>query len=67
MTLMVSIARFRMPLHRLQKLAPGATLDLPMEAFEKANVVAKSGKVIARGNLGQVEGFRAVRITPRNK
>lgn len=63
--LRVALTQIRMPLRKVQSLSPGSTLDLPLSCFEQALVLSARGKVIARGSLGQVEGLRALRVTPR--
>ncbi|SNR59820.1 flagellar motor switch protein FliM [Puniceibacterium sediminis] len=56
------LARIRMPLSKASALRPGDLIELPDKALEKAELVAAKGHRLAAGRLGQMNGFRAIRL-----
>lgn len=62
-TLDAVLDRVEMPLAQVCKLAPGMTLPLSASAIGRTELVAARGHVAATVRLGQMNGFRAVRLT----
>lgn len=60
--LRISLAKMRMPLRDLGKLAVGDVLDLGAADFSKVRVQTLAGRAIGRGTLGQLDGVRAVQV-----
>lgn len=60
--LSISLARVRVPLHKLGKLKAGDLLELKSCDFEKVDVMAGHDKRLGQGVLGQIEGTRAVQL-----
>ncbi len=58
----VVLARVRMPLSRASALRPGDLIELPASALDKAELIAGKGQRLAAGRLGQMNGFRAIRL-----
>ena len=58
----VQLCRFALPLTRACRLKPGDLLELPDHVLDMAIVRAAGGHQVARGRLGQMNGFRAVRL-----
>ncbi len=56
------IGRLRMSLTDLARLRPGDVLPLTRERLEETQLVSITGKPVAAGRLGQVNGLRAVRL-----
>jgi len=56
------LMRVRLSLAEAGVLRPGMTLAVGPEALERTELVAPGGRVAARARLGQVNGFRAVRL-----
>ena len=56
------LARIRLPLGKANALRPGDLLELPSMAQEKAELIAPKGHRLASGRLGQMNGFRAIRL-----
>ncbi|TNF64675.1 MAG: FliM/FliN family flagellar motor switch protein [Rhodobacteraceae bacterium] len=56
------LARLRVPLNRLTGLQVGDVLPIPRERMDETGLVSVSGRVVARGRLGQMNGSRAVRL-----
>ena len=56
------LARIHLPLDKAQALRPGDVLTLSPRATASAALVLAGGHVVARGKLGQMNGFRAIRI-----
>lgn len=56
------LARLDLPYGRIRTLAPGATIDLPLDVVGNVRLKGEDGRVAARGRLGQSGGFRAVRL-----
>jgi flagellar motor switch protein FliM len=54
--------RLRLPLARVQGLAPGDRIALPRDALDRVAVEAPGRLRVATGRLGQARGLRAVRI-----
>lgn len=57
------LTRITMSLGRAGQLRPGDVLKLPLDALDRVEVTAGRGQTVARGKLGQNNGFRAVRLT----
>jgi hypothetical protein len=60
--LTASIGRLRVPLAQLAAMQPGDVLPLTRERLEETQLITISGKPVASGRLGQVNGLRAVRL-----
>ncbi|WP_146587240.1 FliM/FliN family flagellar motor C-terminal domain-containing protein [Puniceibacterium confluentis] len=58
------LARIRMPLSRASALRPGDLLELPVSALNSAELIVGRGHGLAFGRLGQMNGFRAIRLQP---
>ncbi|WP_050930323.1 FliM/FliN family flagellar motor C-terminal domain-containing protein [Aestuariivita boseongensis] len=56
------LARFRLPVSELNALKVGDTLPLPRERLDDTALVTLTDRVVARGQLGQMNGHRAVRL-----
>jgi flagellar motor switch protein FliM len=56
------LTRIHIPLVKVQSLKPGDVLEISANALTSASLVVDGGHVAARGKMGQMNGFRAVRI-----
>lgn len=56
------LTRIHIPLERAQALKPGDILEISQDALSSATLVVDGGHVAARGRMGQINGFRAIRI-----
>ena len=56
------LTRIHIPLDKAQALRPGDVLTVSSQATSSATLVMSGGHVVARGKLGQMNGFRAIRI-----
>lgn len=56
------IARLRLPLHQVCALKPGTELEFGVEKLEKTQLLGAEGHVVTEVRLGQLGGWRAVRI-----
>ena len=56
------LTRIHIPLAKVQSLKPGDVLEISANALTSASLVVDGGHVAARGKMGQMNGFRAVRI-----
>ncbi|MFP7571111.1 FliM/FliN family flagellar motor C-terminal domain-containing protein [Marivita sp. S2033] len=56
------LTRIHIPLDKAQSLKPGDVLAISPEAINSAMLVVNGGHIAARGKMGQMNGFRAVRI-----
>ncbi|SHI79411.1 flagellar motor switch protein FliM [Shimia gijangensis] len=56
------IGQLSIPLQHLQELKVGDTLSLPAKALREVRLEAVGGDYIISANLGQLNGFRAVRL-----
>ncbi|MGY9048507.1 MAG: FliM/FliN family flagellar motor switch protein [Rhodobacterales bacterium] len=56
------LARIRMPLSKAYGLRRGDLVELPRLALDKAELIAGKGHRLAVGRLGQMNGFRAIRL-----
>lgn len=54
----------RMPLSRIAALQPGDLLDVPRNALADTELRGLDGKRLTEVRLGQLNGFRAVRLAP---
>ena len=61
-TLDAVLDRVQLPLHQVCQLAPGMTLPIAASAVGQTELVAAQGHTAAVVRLGQMNGFRAVRI-----
>lgn len=65
------LTRIHIPLDKAQALKPGDVLNISSQAMSSATLVMSGGHVVARGKLGQMNGFRAIRVaaeeTPLHK
>ncbi|WP_160382182.1 FliM/FliN family flagellar motor switch protein [Pseudooceanicola pacificus] len=55
--------RIRMPLAEAGRLQPGDLLEIPRSALADTALVSGQKGRVAEGRLGQINGFRAVRLT----
>lgn len=56
--------RVKKPLAEISALKPGDILNIPREALSNTRLTAGQGRGIAKCRLGQINGFRAVRLVP---
>ncbi|PRY74166.1 flagellar motor switch protein FliM [Marivita geojedonensis] len=56
------LTRIHIPLDRARALRPGDVLPISLQAVSGASLVMSGGHVVATGKLGQMNGFRAIRI-----
>ena len=56
------LARPRLPLRDVLALGPGDLLPIPREALSEAQLVGTRGHVVAVAALGQMNGWRALRL-----
>ncbi|MBP0484620.1 FliM/FliN family flagellar motor switch protein [Sagittula sp. M10.9X] len=57
------LSRIRLPLSKAQALKPGDTLRLSADALDRVEIHAGAGRLVAKGRMGQMNGYRAVRLT----
>lgn len=62
-TLIGVLCRRSFSLGALRDLGPGALLPLGPNALDEARLETRSGQVVARGRLGEADGFHAIRLT----
>jgi len=63
MTLNAVLDRLSLPLSQVMQFVPGMTLPVDAAAIGRTELVAARGHVAAVARLGQMNGFRAVRLT----
>lgn len=56
------LCRRSFTLGALRELGPGALLPLGPNALDEARLETRSGQLVARGRLGEAEGFHAIRV-----
>lgn len=56
------LTRIHIPLAKVQALKPGDVLEISPNAVTGATLVVDGGHIAAKGKMGQMNGFRAVRI-----
>lgn len=56
------LTRIHIPLEKAQALKPGDLLEMSPDVVNAATLVVDGGHVAAKGKIGQINGFRAVRI-----
>lgn len=56
------LTRIHIPLAKAQALKPGDVLEISPNAILAATLVVDGGHVAAKGKMGQMNGFRAIRI-----
>lgn len=56
------LTQIHLSLDRARELRPGDVLTIAPRAATSATLVLSGGHVVARGRLGQMNGFRAIRI-----
>ncbi len=61
-TLDVVVARLTLPLHEVSAFAVGMTLPVGKGSLEDTLLLASKGHKVAKVKLGQLNGFRAVRL-----
>lgn len=54
--------RLELSLDEIGELKPGDTLPLPLRAFNDIKVLSSDRKPVATGVLGQIDGYRAIRL-----
>ena len=57
------LCRRMMTLRSLRGLIPGATIPLPQNALDEARIETGTGQLVARGKLGEADGFHAIRLS----
>jgi flagellar motor switch protein FliM len=62
-TLRAVLHRTALPLARIRSLAPGERIAVPGAALGAVAVEGADGRVVAQARLGQVEGWKALRLT----
>ena len=58
----VVLTRIHIPLDKAQALTPGDVLPISSHTLTSAALVTGTDHLVARGKLGQINGFRAIRI-----
>lgn len=56
------LCRRKLSLQTLRGLGPGSLIPLPQNALDDARLETSRGQVLARGRLGEAEGFHAIRL-----
>ncbi|KMK66516.1 flagellar motor switch protein FliM [Puniceibacterium sp. IMCC21224] len=56
------LCRMRLSLHKAATLKPGDLLELPVDALGTAELMVGQRHRMARGKMGQMNGFRAIRL-----
>jgi len=56
------LGRRRLALQQLRGLTPGTLLPLPQNVLDEARVETAQGQFLARGRLGEKDGFHAIRL-----
>lgn len=56
------LCRRKVSLQMLRNLAPGALIPLPQNALDDARIETPQGQVLARGRLGEADGYHAIRL-----
>ena len=56
------LCRRKLSLQTLRSLGPGSLIPLPQNALDDARLETSRGQVLARGRLGEAEGFHAIRL-----
>ncbi|WP_238986894.1 FliM/FliN family flagellar motor C-terminal domain-containing protein [Paracoccus sp. MKU1] len=56
------LCRRRLSLHQLRSLTPGSLLPLTQNVLDEARVETAHGQLLARGRLGEKDGFHAIRL-----
>jgi len=60
--LTATIGRLRLPLTELAAMQPGDVLPLMRERLDETELITINGQSVGAGRLGQVNGFRALRM-----
>lgn len=63
--LMIALTRIKMPLKVASGLKVGDVVDLDLSSLSQALIIDGNGRAIAKGTLGQIDGFRAVQVEQR--
>ncbi|WP_018000185.1 FliM/FliN family flagellar motor C-terminal domain-containing protein [Paracoccus sp. N5] len=56
------LCRRKVSLQLLRNLTPGALIPLPSNVLDDARIETTRGQLLARGRLGEAEGFHAIRL-----
>lgn len=56
------VATLRLPLAQASALQPGDLLPLPVQSIARTRIMVGQSEMLTRGTLGQINGFRAVRL-----
>lgn len=56
------LCRRKVSLQLLRNLTPGALIPLPTNVLDDARIETTQGQLLARGRLGEAEGFHAIRL-----
>ncbi len=65
--LLVSVAQITLPISQAGALRVGDVLELGQVSFDMAQVRTRTGRALASGVLGQINGMRALRVKHREK
>lgn len=58
----IVLCKMRLPLGVLETLQPGQSIQLPPNAFPSVSVTGVDGRIIGKGEVGQIDGQRAVKV-----
>ncbi|MDT1063665.1 FliM/FliN family flagellar motor C-terminal domain-containing protein [Paracoccus sp. CPCC 101403] len=58
------LCRRMLSLRALRGLVPGSVIPLPQNALDDARIETVTGQLVARGKLGEADGFHAIRLGP---
>ncbi len=56
------LCRRKLSMQALRALGPGSLIPLPQNALDDARLETSQGQLLARGRLGEAEGFHAIRL-----
>lgn len=56
------LCRRKLSLQTLRTLGPGSLIPLPQNVLDDARLETVQGQVLARGRLGEADGFHAIRL-----
>lgn len=56
------LCRRKVSLQVLRNLTPGALIPLPHNVLDDARIETRQGQLLARGRLGEAEGYHAIRL-----
>ncbi|MFC3568638.1 FliM/FliN family flagellar motor C-terminal domain-containing protein [Paracoccus sp. TOH] len=56
------LCRRKISLQQLRNLGPGSLIPLPQNVLDEARIETPLGQLLARGRLGEADGFHAIRL-----